>query len=56
MQHGVEMDLTGMWFSGIEVLEFVGRTKKGHAVYKVRSKVKGVYNEAAMNLINTRRR
>jgi hypothetical protein len=56
MQHGNRMDLTGMRFGEIEVLEFVGNTKKNHAVYKVRSRSKGVYNELAMNLINKNRR
>ena len=52
---GIQMDLTGMRFGNITVLEFVGKTKKNHAVYKVQSKEKGIYNELAMNLINTRR-
>ena len=53
--NGTEMDLTGMFLNGVEVLEFVGKTKKGHKVYKVRSKTKGIYNEAAINLIGSRR-
>jgi hypothetical protein len=53
--NGVEMDLTGMFLNGVEVLAFVGKTKKGHKVYKVRSKTKEIYNEAAINLISSRR-
>lgn len=49
------MDLVGMKFNGIEVLEFVGTTKKGHRVYKVRSKTKGIYNDVAVNFIGSRR-
>lgn len=56
MQHGTRMDLTGMRFGNIEVLEFVGLIKEKHAVYKVRSPSKGVYNELAMNLIRNKRR
>ena len=54
--HGTRMDLTGMRFGNIEVLEFVGLIKEKHAVYKVRSTEKGVYNELAMNLIRNKRR
>ena len=52
---GVQMDIVGMKFNGVEVLEFMGTTKKGHRVYKVRSAAKGIYNDVAINFIGSRR-
>jgi hypothetical protein len=53
--NGTQMDLVGMKFNGIEVIEFVGTTKKGHRVYKVQSKTKGIYNDVAVNFLGNRR-
>ena len=47
------MNLEGMRFKDIEVLEFVERTPKGHAIYLCRSKARGVFKEAAITLMRT---
>ena len=47
------MNLKGMRFKDIEVLEFVERTPKGHAIYLCRSKARGVFKEAAITLMRT---
>ena len=47
------MDLTGMRFRDIEVIEFVERTPKGHAIYLCKSKARGVFKEAAITLMRT---